>query len=113
MSLSIGRLGGMGGVSYVSTSPESYALTNQSQVSDAYQESKVQGAGNGVGSVNPVQYPTVQVQENQVSQIQASQRADQAYQQIASAFEGVTASYGPDLMGQDYSRAGANIDLYA
>ena len=113
MSLSIGRLGGMSGVSYVSSSSENNALSNQSQVSDVYQESAPQSVGAAVGAANPVQYPTVQVQENQVSQLQSAQRADRAYQAVGSAFEGMTTSYGPDLAGMTYNRAGANIDVYA
>jgi hypothetical protein len=113
MALSIGSLGGMRAASYVSTTPQYYSIDNQSQVSAVFQETLAQGVGSAVDSVNPVQYPTAQVNSNRISHMQAAQQVDQAYQAVASAFEGKTVGYQQNMMGVGYARTGSSFDAYA
>lgn len=115
MSLSIGSLGGVAGASYISTTPQNFSVRNQSQVSQAYQESMAVGTaeGAGIGSPHPVQYPTAQMTEsNKLSHLQAAQETERAYEAIAAGFMGMTTSYGQDLNGFGYGGIGGNIDVY-
>lgn len=114
MALSVGRLGAMSTTSVMAMQPQSYGIQNQSTVSEAYQESVQQlGSSAGVDGVHPVQYPNSQLVANRVSQIQDSQRMEQAYNSIATAFEGNVSSYDSAMVGMNYASVGANIDTFA
>ena len=114
MALSIGRLGAVSTTSVMAMQPQSYGIQNQSAVSTAYEESIQQlGSGASVDGVHPVQYPKSQLVANRVSQIEDSQRMEQAYNSIATAFEGNISSYDQSMMGMSYASVGANIDTFA
>lgn len=110
MALSIGRMGAT--TSYSQIRPQSYALSNESQTSAAYEASKTQSL-QGIGAVDPVQYPNAQTSGKSLSGISSAQEVEQAYNAIASAFEGVTTFYGQDSVGSSYGMLGSQIDVYA
>lgn len=112
MALSVGRMSAASTTSYEQIRPQNYSVTNQSAVSSVYEES-VQQAGALVGGAQPVQYPNAQIAEQAVSHVQASQKMEQAYNAIASAFEGTTTSYQGDMQGSGYAMIGSQIDVYA
>ena len=98
--------------SYSQIRPQSYALSNESQTSAAYEASKTQSL-QGIGAVDPVQYPNAQTGGKSLSGISSAQEVEQAYNAIASAFEGVTTFYGQDSVGSSYGMLGSQIDVYA
>ena len=108
MALSIGRMGAT--TSYSQIRPQSYALSNESQTSAAYEASKTQSL-QGIGAVDPVQYPNAQTGGKSLSGISSAQEVEQAYNAIA--FEGVTTFYGQDSVGSSYGMLGSQIDVYA
>lgn len=116
MGLSVASMRPISSVSYVSRSPQMYAVANESAVSSAYAESiqKPEAAGSGIGSVDgarPVQYANTKT--TATSPTEETQRMSRAYNDIASAFAGLTTSYAQDMSGMQYGLAGSNIDVYA
>lgn len=112
MSLSIGRLSASATTSsYASIRPQSYSVANEAEVSAAYTESVQQASGvsGPIGGADPVQYPNAQT----VAGVSGAHEVEQAYNAVASAFEGATTSYGADLVGTSYGVVGSNIDVYA
>jgi hypothetical protein len=101
--------------------PLHYAVSNLSQVSDAYTES-VEQTGvvrmpNKVGVVSPVQYPNARmVDQKTVSMttaVEKSQSANQKLNQVAAGYAGMTTGYGSDSSAKGYELIGSILDLYA
>lgn len=120
MAVSIGRISGVSassgssGISRVANNR--FSVSNQSDVSDVYNERTAQGAGaaDGVELVNPVVYPNAHVQAaTKVQKVEAAISADKAYNEVADKFSGLTTSYDAGRQGQGYDTIGANIDVYA
>ena len=111
MSLSVGAIGSFGQLTAVK--PLNYALTNQSAVSSAY-ENSLQSGGD-IRPASPVSYPnarTVSLGE-QAERIRKARNSDQGYQAIAEHFKGTAASYQRDMGVQTYSLTGSSFDAIA
>lgn len=115
MGLSVGSMRPISSVSFVTRSPQMYAVDNESEVSAAYAESvaRPENTGGGIGSVGsarPVQYANTKT--TAASPMEETQRVSRAYNDIASSFSGLTTSYTQDMSGVQYGVAGSNIDVY-
>lgn len=114
MALSVGRLGSTSASSILSMQAQSFSLNNQSAVSAVYEESIQQtGMEASIGGVHPVQYPNAQLVANRVSQIQESQRMEQAYNDIAAGLSGEIAFYNETSLGGQYNSIGTKVDAFA
>ena len=114
MSLSIGNIGATGvATSYVATANYNYPVENKSQTSTAYAESVNRLSGVSIEAASPVQYPTATTAENNISHIEAAQKAERGFNAIASGFGEGTTSYDYSMAASAYGRTGSTIDLYA
>lgn len=114
MALSVGRLGNASATSVLSMQAQNFSVRNQSAVSAVYEESIQQtGMEASVGGVHPVQYPNAQLVANRVSQIQDSQRIEQAYNDIAAGLSGEIAFYNETSLGGQYDSLGTKVDAFA
>ncbi len=119
MAFSISRIGSIGAApssaSVSGVTNNRFNVSNESQVSTAYQQRVSEGAAaDGVELVNPVVYPNAHVQAaNRVKQVEGAIAADKAYNDIADKFSGLTTSYDAGSQGQAYQTIGQNVDLYA
>lgn len=100
------------------TKPMNYAVDNQSQVSNAYQQSVEnisQSSGfQPVGAANPVQYPNqVNVQEASIASIQKSQETNREFNQVAKGFAGQVTGYSAGSVATGYDIVGSQFDAFA
>jgi len=94
----------------VGTRPQNYAVDNQSEISDAFADSLKTYGATGVTGPSPVQYTNAQTEDNKVSAVNDSAKANRFYNDIASAFQGVSTGYGANAQAQSYAMVGANFD---
>ncbi len=117
MALSIGSISGISSASMNGITPIHYPIENQAEVSDAYTDSMqtngVSSVGGSIDAVPPVQYPTAQLTENRIAQLDESIRMEGEYNSIADEFSGYNTSYNSSMQGMSYSTVGSNIDVYA
>lgn len=98
--------------------PIQYQVQNQSEVSDAYQESvgALGGAQSSrpVDAVSPVVYANAQKMATEsVDTNDVAQKVSQAYNKIASSFSDKITGYSSHGSGEKYSMVGNSIDLFA
>ncbi len=110
MALSIGRMGAASTVSYTSIKPQNYSLSNNSEVSSAYEASRANETS-GIGAVDPVQYPNATAQSKSSAMV-ASSKMESAFNDIASSYEGMTTAYDPEGNGLQYDILGSNVDVF-
>lgn len=115
MGLSVERVGSVGSTPYVSTVQNSYAISNHSEISDAFVESVGHSAAaQDIQAAPPVQYANAKnIRIGAVGQLDDNQKAHRAYNALAEAFNGVNTSYGADSRATSYSPIGAGFDAYA
>ncbi len=98
----------------VETKPQNYAVENQSDVSDAFSQSLAVNGASGIMGPPPVQYANAQVSENETAQAGVdSARANRYFNDIASAYQGMSTSYNANGAAEQYSMVGNSIDLMA
>ncbi len=101
-------------IEYRVTTPQSYNVSNESEVSDSFVESlNSTGYSNRVDAAAPVQYATASISTNRIGQIQKNQEVNQAYNSIAASFGNQSISYGADSKNTGYELLGSQLDLYA
>ena len=101
------------GSGFSQVKPLSYGLSNQSATSVSFAESMQAVGGNeGVGLVTPTQYPNARL-VSPIEKAEETVRASKAYNEVASAFEGVTNGYNRESKGTNYGTVGATVDVYA
>lgn len=120
MAIGVGGIGGISSmnaisqISYVTQKPQSYALDNETQVSASYVQAMEQVSGEsgiqGVQATRPVQYANA---TNTSDSLEVTRQVSQKYNEIASAFEGISTSYSADMRQQMYAMVGSSIDMYA
>ena len=116
MDFAIGSTGSYS--SLTRTKPMNYAVENQSQVSNAYQQStedisKSRGF-QPVGAANPVQYPNrVNVQEASIASIQKSQETNREFNHVAQSFVGQVTGYSAGSVATGYDIVGSQFDAFA
>ena len=116
MDVAIGSTGSYS--SLTRTKPMNYAVENQSQVSNAYQQStedisKSRGF-QPVGAANPVQYPNqVNVQEASIASIQKSQETNREFNHVAQSFVGQVTGYSAGSVATGYDIVGSQFDAFA
>ena len=109
MEYSVGKVGS--GFSQVK--PLSYGLSNQSVTSASFAESmQAVGGTSEVGLVTPTQYPNARL-VSPVEKAEDTVKVSKAFNEIASAFEGVTNGYNRESRGTNYGTVGATFDAYA
>ena len=117
MSLSIGAARSSYGMSFVQ--PMNYNIKNQSEVSDAFVETGMNGA---VMNVPPVVYPNAQVtagadDNNPLAAsadiVKRSQEANRMFNDVAKKFQGMTTGYSQNNEALSYGVSGGTIDLFA
>ncbi len=109
MEHSVGKVGS--GFSQVK--PLSYGLSNKSVTSASFAESMQAVGGNeNVGLVTPTQYPNARL-VSPLEKADETVRVSKAYNEVASAFEGVTNGYNRESKGTNYGMVGATVDVYA
>ena len=116
MALSIGGLSAYS--SAASVQPMNYAVSNQSEVSSAYQESLNQVAGTtaflGIHGASPVQYANAQyARVDSTAQVQRAQEVNRELNTVAAGFEGQSVGYQQDSTSYGYQMLGSILDLYA
>ena len=107
-------IGGMSAYNNISTvRPMNYALSNESQVSQAYSTEATKDTA-GVNAVNPVRYANAQTHHiGQTSRLADVQKATKQYNEVAANFSGVTTGYNSSQAASSYEMIGSTIDLYA
>lgn len=101
--------------------PMNYTVNNESEVSDAFAETGMDGS---VKSVPPVVYPnarTVESSEGDESNplklsadvARKSQQVNRFYNDVASGFRGMITGYNGSTQGLSYEMPGGTIDLFA
>lgn len=110
MSVKVGAIG-----TDFSSVSRNYALSNQSSVSSVYQQQKVNSAAStkGIGIVNPVQYPNADIQAKQADKVEDSIKTEQAFNQVAAAYQNMTTAYNAGGMAEAYGMTGSTINLMA
>lgn len=118
MSMAIGGIGNAYGMSYVQ--PMNYALKNESEVSDAFVQSRAQAV---IPNVSPIGYPNAQIVSDDsededpmklaIGAVQKSMEANKIYNDVASKFQGMTVGYSQSQAGYGYEMEGAKLDLFA
>ena len=109
--------------SYMSTAsvqPMSYAVQNESEVSDVFAEQATKNTA-GVNGAIPVQYPnaTVKAEPSEEEQLidptamlEQRRRTASAFNEIASQFKTNT-GYSKAGIGNNYGMAGSRFDAFA
>ncbi len=113
MGLSVASLDPISSLKQVSTRPEAYAVENQAEVSDAFSESMKTATAERVSGAAPVVYPNAQTQTSEISRTGRAQQVSDAYNKIASSFQGATVGYDANSRASSYGMVGSNIDVYA
>lgn len=110
--------------SYMSTSsvqPMSYAVENESEVSDVFAADVAKNAA-GVTGANPVQYPNATVKAESVEKeqlidptamLEQRRRTASAFNEIASQFRTANTGYSKAGIGNSYGLAGNRFDAFA
>jgi hypothetical protein len=81
------------GSGFSQVKPLSYGLSNQSVTSASFAESmQAVGGSENVGLVTPTQYPNARL-VSPLEKADETVRVSKAYNEVASAFEGVTNGY--------------------
>lgn len=116
MALSIGGLSAYGSTANVQAM--NYTVSNQSEVSSAYQESAKQVTGTlafpGIYGATPVQYANAQyARVDSTAQVQRAQEVNRELNTVAAGFEGQSVGYQPDSTSYGYQMLGSILDLYA
>jgi hypothetical protein len=93
--------------------PQNYAIENESEVSDAFTQAMAMQGVNGINGPSPVQYPNASVEENKVEAAEQSRQANQMFNKIASAYQGMNTSYNANGGAMSYGMVGNTIDLSA
>ena len=119
MAISVSGISGMSmnpiaGVRTVGSRPMNYAVENESEISDAFSESMAVANAGSVTGATPVQYANAQREERTpgVPSMDAA-RANRFYNNIASAYQGMSTSYDASGAAGQYAMIGSNIDLTA
>ena len=113
MGLSVSSMNPISSVSNVTTTPQMYAVSNESQISSSFEDSmKINNTGSVFPTI-PVQYPTAMVTENTINQIQSNQTVNQAYNNLAASFTGLSTGYDANSNANAYNMVGSNLDVFA
>lgn len=98
----------------VETKPQNYAVENESEVSDAFSQSLAANGVNGIIAPTPVQYTNAQTEETRIGGASADEaRMNRFFNDIASAYQGMSTSYDANGAAGQYAMIGSNIDLTA
>lgn len=98
----------------VETKPQNYAVENESEVSDAFTQSLAVNGASGIVAPTPVQYANARTEENAVGGASAdAARTNRFFNDIASAYQGMSTSYDASGAAGQYAMIGSNIDLSA
>ncbi len=114
MSLSVGRVGSVGGASAVSyTAPvnNAYQVSNQSEISDSYKVRQNEALRSGaVEPVKPVVYATASAQTQKTG---GTAGVEKAFNDIAQSFSGAASGYDAGKGATNYAVIGSNFDMFA
>ncbi len=113
MGLSVASLEPISSLKQVTARPEAYAVENQADVSDAFSESMKMASADRVSGAAPVVYPNAQTQTNEVGRMGRAREVSDAYNKIASSFQGATVGYDSRSNAASYGMVGSNFDAYA
>lgn len=113
MGLSVASLNPISSTAVMSTR-QAYSIDNQSEISSAYRESIANTATpEGVRGPAPVQYATRRYNVSGVNSLSENQRMTRAYNNIASAFDGINTSYDRNSEASPYQLIGKGFDAFA
>ena len=114
MSLSVGRVGSVGGtsaVSYAAPVSNAYRVDNQSEISDTYKVRQNEAVRSGsVEPVHPVQYATASTQTQKTGKAEG---VEKAFNDIAQSFSGSASGYDAARGATNYAVVGSNFDMFA
>lgn len=102
----------IGGIGAGTVEPLNYALSNLSDVSEAYGQS-IQ-SGDLVTASAPVGYANATMAQVDISVAKMAQQTMEAgFAKLAESFQGMNTSYNAAAAGSSYACVGTNFDAYA